>query len=241
MTQLKVSRLDAGYGHVQVLFDVNLTAEAGTCVGVLGPNGAGKTTLLRTISGFLRPQRGMITLGDVAIEVRQAHDIVRRGLSQVLQGRQVLGPMSVRDNLLLGAHLTSAREGKPAMRAALDEIYDLFPILRERSQVEAAALSGGEQQMLAIGRALMARPQVLLLDEPSMGLAPLIVAQILDVLRKIKNKGMTMLLIEQNPDFAFGLADRCCVMEGGHIVLEGPTDILRNHEQMASLYLGGSI
>jgi len=241
MAQLKVNKLDAGYGHVQVLFDINLTAEAGTCVGVLGPNGAGKTTLLRTISGFLRPQRGTITIDDVAIESRPSHDIVRRGLSQVLQGRQVLGPMSVRDNLLLGAHLTSAREGKYAMRAALDDIYDLFPILKERSQVEAAALSGGEQQMLAIGRALMARPRILLLDEPSMGLAPLIVAQILDVLRKIKSKGLTMLLIEQNPDFAFGLADRCCVMESGHIVLEGPTDILRNHEQMASLYLGGSI
>ena len=241
MAQLTVNKLDAGYGHVQVLFGITLTAASGTCVGVLGPNGAGKTTLLRTISGFLRPSKGTIDLDGQAIHARPPHDIVRRGLSQVLQGRQVLGPMSVRDNLLLGAHLTSAREGKQAMRAALDEVYDLFPILQERSEVHAAALSGGEQQMLAIGRALMARPRILLLDEPSMGLAPLIVAQILDVLRKIKGKGLTLLLIEQNPEFAFGLADRCCVMESGHIVLEGPTDILRNHEQMASLYLGGTV
>jgi branched-chain amino acid transport system ATP-binding protein len=119
-------------------------------------------------------------------------------------------------------------------------VYDLFPILQERAGMAAASLSGGEQQMLAIGRALMSRPRVLLLDEPSMGLAPMVVQQILDVLRRIKLTGMTMILIEQNPDFAFGLADRCCVMESGHIVLEGPTDILRNHEQMASLYLGSA-
>jgi len=241
MARLTVNKLEAGYGHVQVLFDITLTAEPGTCVGVLGPNGAGKTTLLRAISGFLRPRSGNIELDGQTIISRPPHDIVRLGLSQVHQGRQVLGPMSVRDNLLLGAHLTSAREGKQAMQVALDEGYDLFPILQERSQVQAAALSGGEQQMLAIGRAMMARPRILLLDEPSMGLAPLVVAQILEVLRKIKSKGLTMLLIEQNPDFAFGLADRCCVMESGHVVLEGPTDILRNHEQMASLYLGGTV
>ena len=149
--------------------------------------------------------------------------------------------MSVRDNLLLGAHVTYARRGRREVETALTEVYDLFPILLERSRLPAASLSGGEQQMLAIGRALMARPRALLLDEPSMGLAPLVIAQIADVLRKIKELGITMLLIEQNPDFAFSLADRCCVLESGHVVIEGETHILRNDEQMASLYLGGAM
>jgi branched-chain amino acid transport system ATP-binding protein len=238
---LNVSHLSAGYGQVQVLFDVSLSAEAGTCVGVLGPNGAGKTTLLRTISGFLKPKAGSIELDGRAITALAPHEIVRSGLSQVLQGRQVLGPMSVRDNLLLGAHLTFAKHGRAAVLASLEEIYELFPILRERAQHQASSLSGGEQQMLAIGRAMMSRPRVLLLDEPSMGLAPLVVKQISEVLRKIKSTGLAMVLIEQNPDFAFELADRCSILESGHLVLEGPTDILRNHEQMAELYLGGSL
>jgi branched-chain amino acid transport system ATP-binding protein len=238
---LKVSHLSAGYGQVQVLFDVSLSTEAGMCVGVLGPNGAGKTTLLRTISGFLKPKAGSIELDGRPITGLAPHEIVRAGLSQVLQGRQVLGPMSVRDNLLLGAHLTFAKHGRSAVLASLDEIHELFPILRERAQHQASSLSGGEQQMLAIGRAMMSRPRVLLLDEPSMGLAPLVVKQISEVLRKIKSGGMAMVLIEQNPDFAFELADRCSILDSGHLVLEGPTDILRNHEQMAELYLGGSL
>ena len=238
---IKVTQLNAGYGQVQVLFDVSLESKAGECIGVLGPNGAGKTTLLRAISGFLRPRSGSIELGGKPITSRPPHHIVREGLSQVLQGRQVLGPMSVHDNLLLGGHLTFAKQGRHEVARALDEIYELFPILRERSGQQSASLSGGEQQMLAIGRALMSRPRVLLLDEPSMGLAPLIVKQISEVLQKVKQSGMTMVLIEQNPDFAFALADRCCVLESGHVVLEGVTDVLRNHEQMVSLYLGGSL
>jgi branched-chain amino acid transport system ATP-binding protein len=237
---LKVDHLRVGYGQVQVLFDVSLTTEAGKCVGVLGPNGAGKTTLLRAISGFLKPIAGSIEIEGRAIAGRPPHDIVREGLSQVLQGRQVLGPMSVHDNLLLGAHLTFAKHGRREVLAALDEVYTLFPILRERAQQQASSLSGGEQQMLAIGRALMSRPRVLLLDEPSMGLAPLIVKQIAEVLQTIKRTGLAMVLIEQNPDFAFELTDRCLILESGHVVLEGPTDILRNQEQMAELYLGGS-
>ena len=238
---IKVSRLNVGYGQVQVLFDVSLESRAGECVGVLGPNGAGKTTLLRAISGFLRPRSGSIELAGKPITARQPHHIVHEGLSQVLQGRQVLGPMSVRDNLLLGGHLTFAKQGRREVARALDEVFGLFPILHERASQQSASLSGGEQQMLAIGRALMSRPRVLLLDEPSMGLAPLIVKQISDVLVKIKQGGMTMVLIEQNPDFAFALADRCCILESGHVVLEGATEVLRNHEQMASLYLGGSL
>ncbi|MDB5511804.1 MAG: transporter related [Enterovirga sp.] len=237
---LKIRRLRAGYGPVNVLFDVDLEASAGMCVGVLGPNGAGKTTLLRAISGFLRPSAGEVELEGHPITRCPPHEIVRRGLSQVLQGRQVLGPMSVRDNLLLGGHLTFARAGRASVTEALEEVYGLFPILKERAALQAGSLSGGEQQMLAIGRALMSRPRVLLLDEPSMGLAPLIVEQILDVLRTIKATGMTMLLIEQNPDFAFGLADRCCVLDSGHVIVAGETDALRDNAQMASLYLGSA-
>ena len=238
---LNVSNRNVGYGPVQVLFDVSLAAAAGQCIGVLGPNGAGKTTLLRAISGFLAPSSGTIEFDGQGIGGQGPHRIVQRGISQVLQGRQVLGPMSVRDNLLLGAHVTYAQRGRRDVEAALDEVYEMFPILQERSRLPAAALSGGEQQMLAIGRALMSRPKALLLDEPSMGLAPLIIEQIAEVLRKIKARGITMLLIEQNPDFAFGLADRCCILESGQVVLEGETAILRNHEQMASLYLGGGV
>jgi branched-chain amino acid transport system ATP-binding protein len=238
---LSIASLNVGYGPVQVLFDVSLTAQAGQCVGVLGPNGAGKTTLLRAISGFLTPRSGTIEFDGQSIGGMPSHRIVQRGISQVLQGRQVLGPMSVRDNLLLGAHVTFALRGRREVEAALAEVYEMFPILLERSRLPAASLSGGEQQMLAIGRALMARPRALLLDEPSMGLAPLVIEQITEVLRKIKALGITMLLIEQNPDFAFSLADRCCVLQSGHVVIEGETQILRNHEQMASLYLGGAI
>ncbi len=201
----------------------------------------GQSTLLRAISGFIVPKSGAITFDGHPIGGLPAHGIVNLGVSQVLQGRQVLGPMSVRDNLLLGAHVTYARRGRANVERALAEVYEMFPILLDRSQLPAASLSGGEQQMLAIGRALMSRPRVLLLDEPSMGLAPLIIEQIAAVLRKIKALGITMLLIEQNPDFAFGLADRCCVLESGHVVLQGETQILRNHEQMASLYLGGAM
>jgi branched-chain amino acid transport system ATP-binding protein len=238
---LTISNLNVGYGPVQVLFDVSVKAEAGQCIGVLGPNGAGKTTLLRAISGFLSPRAGSIMFDGQPIGGMSAHRVVKLGISQVLQGRQVLGPMSVRDNLLLGAHVTFAQRGRADVEKALTEVYEMFPILLERSRLPAASLSGGEQQMLAIGRALMSRPRALLLDEPSMGLAPLIVEQIADVLRKIKALGITMLLIEQNPDFAFGLADRCCVLESGHVVLEGETQVLRNHDQMASLYLGGAM
>jgi branched-chain amino acid transport system ATP-binding protein len=238
---LRVSKLNVGYGPVQVLFDMSIEAAAGQCVGVLGPNGAGKTTLLRAISGFLQPMSGEISFDGKPIVGLPAHRIVKLGVSQVLQGRQVLGPMSVRDNLLLGAHVIYAQRGRSEVEAALAQVYEMFPILHERAHLPAAGLSGGEQQMLAIGRALMSRPKALLLDEPSMGLAPLIVEQIADVLRKIKSLGITMLLIEQNPDFAFGLADRCCVLESGRVVIEGETSILRNHEQMASLYLGGAM
>src|ERR1019366_3463710 len=178
---LEVDRLNGGYGAVQVLFGISLAVQAGKCVAVLGPNGAGKTTLLRAISGFISAPSTSIKLEGRPIGGLPPHAIVALGVSQVMQGRQVLGPMSVRDNLLLGGHVTYSVRGRNDVEHALQEVYDLFPILAERRGLPAAALSGGEQQMLAIGRALMSRPKVLLLDEPSMGLAPIIVKQIQDV------------------------------------------------------------
>jgi branched-chain amino acid transport system ATP-binding protein len=235
---LDIRGLSAGYGRVQVLFDVSLSVAAGECVALLGPNGAGKTTLLRTACGFVVPTAGEVRFAGEAITGLPPHAIVARGLVQVLQGRQVFGPMSVRDNLLLGAHVRLGRTSARDVSGQLEEIYQLFPILAERSGQHAGSLSGGEQQMLAIGRALMSRPRAILLDEPSMGLAPLVVAQIQSVLQRIKQTGIATLLVEQNPDVAFALADRCCVLEAGHMLLEGKTDELRDHRRIAELYLG---
>jgi branched-chain amino acid transport system ATP-binding protein len=236
---LEISHLSAGYGSINVLFDISVKAEFGRCVAILGPNGAGKTTLLRTISGFVQGLPSNITLDNVPIGSLPPHKIVELGVSQVMQGRQILGPMTVRDNLLLGAHVCYGR-GDRDVQKSLDEIFRLFPILQERQGLPGAALSGGEQQMLAIGRALMSRPRVLLLDEPSMGLAPIIIKQIQSVLSVVKQTGIAILLVEQNPDFAFDLADQCCVMESGRIVLHGETTLLRNHEKMVNLYLGAT-
>ncbi len=236
---LAISDLDAGYDSIRVLFGVSVRVEPGQCVAMLGPNGAGKSTLLRAISGFIPRPDSAIAFDGVDIGLLPPHKIVERGISHVMQGRQVLGPMKVRDNLLLGAHVCFAR-GEVDTEAELDHIYRLFPILKERQDLPGAALSGGEQQMLAIGRALMSHPRLLLLDEPSMGLAPIIVKQIQSVLKVVKETGIGMLLVEQNPDFAFDLADRCCIIESGRIVLEGETALLRNHDKMASLYLGAS-
>jgi branched-chain amino acid transport system ATP-binding protein len=235
---LEIRGLSAGYGRVQVLFDLSLSVAAGECVALLGPNGAGKTTLLRTVCGFVVPLSGEVRFAGEAITRVPPHAIVARGLVQVLQGRQVFGPMSVRDNLLLGAHVRLGRTSARDVSAQLEEIHELFPILAERSAQHAGSLSGGEQQMLAIGRALMSRPRAILLDEPSMGLAPLVVAQIQSVLQRIKRTGIAMLLVEQNPDVAFALADRCCILEAGHVVLEGKTEELRDHGRIAELYLG---
>jgi len=236
---LEITDLDVGYGRVQVLFGVSLSVPRGECLAVLGPNGAGKTTLLATISGFLAPFSGHVRVDGADIGGRPPHAIVRAGIAQVMQGRQVLGPMSVYDNLLLGAHLRLPREGRAAVDESLRHVYALFPILAERARMAAGGLSGGEQQMLAIGRALMSRPTLLLLDEPSMGLGPLIVEQILEVLLRLKHEGLTMVLVEQNPDVALRLADRCGILESGHVVAQGAPDLLRDEAHVRALYLGG--
>ncbi len=230
--------LSVAYGAVQVLHDVSVSVTRGEAVAILGPNGAGKTTLLRTISGFLRPRTGRILLESAEITGVQPHALVRQGVTQVMQGRQLFGPLTVLENLRLGAYTRVSTPERRSIEEDLERVYALFPILRERHRQRAGTLSGGEQQMLAIGRALMSRPRLLLLDEPSLGLAPLAVATIFEALRQLRENGLTMLLVEQNPDAALALATRCYVLEVGRVVYEGDAKDLRSHGNLAEYYLG---
>jgi branched-chain amino acid transport system ATP-binding protein len=226
------------YGAVQVLYDVSIAVAAGEAVAILGPNGAGKTTLLRTISGFLRPRTGRVVLEGADIAGIQPHVLVTRGVTQVMQGRQLFGPLTVLENLRLGAYARRSRSARASIDEDLERVHALFPILRERHRQRAGTLSGGEQQMLAIGRALMGRPRLLLLDEPSLGLAPLAVAAIFDALRQLRDTGLTMLLVEQNPDAALAVATRCYVLEVGRVVYAGDASDLRKQDNLAEYYLG---
>jgi branched-chain amino acid transport system ATP-binding protein len=225
--------LTAGYGAAPVLRAVTLTVRPAQIVAVLGANGAGKTTLLNTIAGLLRPSAGTIRLSGSTIGGLAPERIVRAGLSLVPEGRQVIAPLSVEENLQVGAY---GRKGSAA--DTLAAIYDRFPRLKERRRQPAGLLSGGEQQMLAIGRAMMAGPSVLLLDEPSMGLAPLIVSEIFALLGDLNGQGMAILLVEQNARKALALAARGYVLEGGRIVLEGPSSELSNSPAIVDAYLG---
>ncbi|MEI9924345.1 MAG: ABC transporter ATP-binding protein [Bradyrhizobium sp.] len=233
---LEVVGLSSGYGGSAVLKDVSLHVGAGEIVTVIGTNGAGKTTLLNTLAGLLRPQGGVVRLDGEPIGGRPTEKIVRAGLSLVPEGRQVIAPLSVEENLRVGAY---GRKGGGAADT-LAAIYDRFPRLKERRRQPAGLLSGGEQQMLAIGRALMAGPRVLLLDEPSMGLAPLIVSEIFVLLAELNKQGLTVLLVEQNARKALGLAKRGYVLEGGRIVLEGPAEQLAKSPAIVDAYLGPS-
>ncbi len=235
---LRAETLSVTYGAVQVLYDVSIRVAEGEAVAILGPNGAGKTTLLRTISGFLRPRQGRVVLDGVEITGIQPHALVRQGVAQVMQGRQLFGPLTVLENLRLGAYARSSTPDGTSIEQDLDRVYTLFPILRERRRQRAGTLSGGEQQMLAIGRALMARPRLLLLDEPSLGLAPLAVVAIFEALGQLRDTRLTMLLVEQNPDAALTLATRCYVLEVGRLVYEGGATDLRSQGHLAEYYLG---
>ena len=231
---LVVNDLHAGYGEIEVLRGVDLFVNEGEIVTLIGANGAGKTTLLKTISGLLRPSRGSIEFEDIAITGRPPYRTVKMGISQVAEGRAVLKRMSVTENLKMGAHTRSDGE----VGEDLDGVFVKFPILGERAHQVAGTLSGGEQQMLAIGRALMARPRLLLLDEPSLGLAPMIVTQIFRTLRDLKTEGKTIFLVEQNARRALQLADRAYVLEKGAVALEGPAEELLEDPQVQRTYLG---
>jgi branched-chain amino acid transport system ATP-binding protein len=237
---LTVSNLHAGYGLSEVLVGTSLEVKAGTVVALIGANGAGKTTTMRAVSGMVRPTKGQVLLDGKPVQGLPASRIARLGLAHSPEGRKVFGPLSVEDNLLLGAFRRLPRFFGFHRQAAgdLDRVYELFPRLRERKKQAAGTLSGGEQQMLAIGRALMARPKVMLLDEPSMGLAPVIVQEVFRTIRRLKQEGMTMLLVEQFAKQALGVADYAYVMERGRIAIEGKPDELRRDERMLAAYLG---
>jgi branched-chain amino acid transport system ATP-binding protein len=231
---LRVENVTSSYGRIVVLRDVSLNVVKGEMVALIGSNGAGKTTLLRAISGVQPIGSGMISFDGKPINQLSAHARVRAGVVQVPEGRQVFAPLPVADNLRLGAWTRHDAE----IYRDLDEVYTTFPALAEKRHIAAGALSGGQQQMLAIGRALMARPKLLLLDEPSMGLAPMLAEQILANVAALKTRGLTVLLVEQNAHAALGIADRAYVLETGRVTLEGASATLRNDARVKEAYLG---
>ena len=236
---LSVRGLVVGYGPVTALAGIDLDVAAGEIVCVIGPNGAGKTTLMKTVAGLLRPRSGEMTLDHRPLP-RLADARVRAGIALVPEGRRVFAPLSVRDNLELGAYVRLARGERSAVAADLQRIYAIFPRLKERADQTAGLLSGGEQQMLAIGRALMARPRLLLLDEPSMGLAPLVVAEIFAVIRRLHAEGTTVLIAEQNAHMALSIAHRAYVIESGLVVKTGAAAALENDSAVRQAYLGSA-
>jgi branched-chain amino acid transport system ATP-binding protein len=236
---LKVRNLEAGYGPIKVLKQVSLHVSAGEIVTLIGANGAGKSTLLRALAGLLEPWGGEVLFEGRPIRGLAAERVVDLGIALVPEGRQVFAAMSVHENLLLGGYV-AARRGRRRDdgAAALDRVYELFPVLRERSAQLAGTLSGGEQQMLAMGRALMTDPRLLMMDEPSMGLAPLVVRDIFKAVARLREEGRTVLLVEQNARAALKIADRGYVIETGRLVLEGESDFLLNDREVQRAYLG---
>ncbi|MCW5749599.1 MAG: ABC transporter ATP-binding protein [Alphaproteobacteria bacterium] len=235
---LSVRKLRAGYGPIEVLHEIGLEVERGEIHAIVGANGAGKTTLLRVISGLIRPDAGGVFFGDRDISRTSPADIVELGISQAPEGHRVFRGLSVEENLRLGAYRRAAR-GRADIDRALDEIFGYFPKLFERRRQLAGTLSGGEQQMCSIGRALMTAPQLLIIDELSLGLAPIIVEELLNILSKIHAAGTTVLLVEQDISVALGFSDRASVIQSGHVVLKGPAGELLKDPQIVSTYLGG--
>ena len=233
---LKLEKLNVHYGVIHALKDVSMEVKEGEIVSLIGANGAGKTTLLQTISGLLKKTSGEVMFLGKSMNKVSAKNIVKEGITQVPEGRHIFPGMSVYENLLMGAYL---RKDKDGIKKDLQDIYQRFPILEKRSSQDASTLSGGEQQMLAMGRALMARPKILLLDEPSMGLAPILVKEIFNIIKDINEKGTTVLLVEQNAKMALSIADRAYVMETGNIVMTGTGAELVNSPEIQKAYLGG--
>ncbi|MFJ8245618.1 ABC transporter ATP-binding protein [Peribacillus asahii] len=233
---LKIEDINVYYGNIQALRGISMDINKGEIVTLIGANGAGKSTLLKTISGLLKPKQGKILFEGESIGGKAAQSIVKLGISHVPEGRRVFANMTVEENLELGAFL---RKDKAGIKQDLEKVYTLFPRLLERVKQQSGTLSGGEQQMLAMGRALMARPRLLLLDEPSMGLAPLLVKQIFNIVEEINKGGTTILLVEQNANLALSIADRAYVVETGSIVLSGEAEALTASEEIKKAYLGG--
>ena len=236
MAMLEIKDLHVHYGVIHALKGVSMQVEQGEIVALIGANGAGKTTLLHAISAIQKKSGGEILFEGTSLNKANAKKIVEMGITQVPEGRRIFSGLSVYENLLMGAFLRKDKEG---IRQDLQNIYERFPILGKRSAQDASTLSGGEQQMLAMGRALMARPKILLLDEPSMGLAPILVKEIFRIIQEINKQGTTILLVEQNARMALAVCDRAYVMETGNIVLSGSGEELSRSEQIQKAYLGG--
>jgi branched-chain amino acid transport system ATP-binding protein len=237
---LIVDNISAGYGTSEVLVGTSLQVKTGALVALIGPNGAGKTTTMRAISGIVKPTKGQVLLDNQPVQGMDAAHIARLGLAHVPEGRRVFGPLSVEDNLLLGGYRRLPRFFGFHKKAAsgLERVYELFPRLRERRRQSAGTLSGGEQQMLAIGRALMSDPKVILMDEPSMGLAPVIVEEVFKTIEHLKKTGVPLLLVEQMARKALDVADYVYVMERGRIVIQGTPSEIKKDERVIAAYLG---
>ena len=232
---LRLDNIHAGYGPTTILHDISLTVEAGEVVTIVGANGAGKTTTLRTIAGLIRPTGGTISFEGEDVTRLSSHEMVDRGITLIPEGRQLFPDMTVRENLLMGAYRKAARQHKDT---TLEEVLSLFPRVRERLSQIAGSLSGGEQQMVAIARGMMARPKLLMFDEPSLGLAPIIVAQVFEVIETIVKTGATVLIVEQNVFHTLKAADRGYVLENGEIVLSDTAEALLHNDHVRQAYLG---
>lgn len=237
MALLEVSGLNVYYGGIHAIQDVSFVVNEGEIVSLIGANGAGKTTILHTVSGLLKAKSGSISFDGADLIHTPAHKIVSKGMAQVPEGRRIFAQLSVYDNLRLGAY---TRSDGAEIKNNLDMVYERFPRLKERRSQIAGTLSGGEQQMLAMGRALMSNPKIILMDEPSMGLSPLLVSEIFDIIRSINQNGTTVLLVEQNAKKALAISNRAYVLETGKIVLAGDSTEMMNNEQVRKAYLGDS-
>jgi branched-chain amino acid transport system ATP-binding protein len=231
----EVQNVDVFYGDVQVLWDVSFNVRKGEIVALIGANGSGKTTSLNTVSSILRPRKGAVTYEGKALHTREPHDLVGLGIAHVPEARRLFPEMTVKENLLLGALTPDAKKSRPEM---LEKVYGIFPRLKEREKQAAGTMSGGEQQMCAIARGLMSKPRLLMLDEPSLGLSPILVSDIFRVIAEVHEAGVTVLLVEQNVFKTLAVADRAYVLENGRIVLEGTGKDLLNDEHVKKAYLG---
>jgi branched-chain amino acid transport system ATP-binding protein len=232
---LEIDNVSAGYGPVQILWDVSFTVKEKEIVSIIGPNGAGKTTLVRTIVGLLPARAGTIRFKNVAISNLQPYEIVKRGVTLIPEGREIFPRMTVKENLRLGAY---TQKDKEKIHTSLERVYKVFPVLKKKEHASAQTLSGGEQQMLVICRSLMSNPQLLILDEPSLGLAPIIVEKVLDTLQMINEDGVTILLVEQNIRDSLNLANRAYVLEEGKIIIQGEGRELLANNHIKEVYLG---
>lgn len=235
---LSVKNVNVFYGAIHAIKDISFEVEQGEIVTLIGANGAGKTTILHTISGLLKPKSGEIFFQDQNITGVAPHKILKRGLAQVPEGRRVFADMTVLENLEMGAY---ARSNQGEVQKDLEMVFERLPRLKERRRQAAGTLSGGEQQMLAIGRAIMSKPQMMLLDEPTMGLSPLLVQEIFDIIREVNRSGVTVLLVEQNAKMALELANRAYVLETGSVAMSGEAAALAENEKVKNAYLGGSV